>query len=232
MSDARDAMFPRTCPSCGLMVSAGRLFDLCDVCSASVVTCATDGCATCGAPDVDLCVCRLGGPDSFDSARSVFVWAGPVRDIVLALKYSRRWDLARPMGMTMAAAWRLSGFPAASMITCVPLAWRRYLVRGYNQAGLLAAQFAAASGMKDGSGLLARAGGSGSTRGASRATRLELAVGGIMARPGQDLEDARVILVDDVLTTGATAAACAGALKRAGAARVDVVTFARAVGRV
>lgn len=230
LSDVRDAVFAPSCPSCGLMVSPGRLFDLCDACSVSVLPCSTDGCAICGAPDGGACVCRQGGEESFDSARSAFVWAGPVREIVLALKYSRRWDLARPMGMAMAAAWRSSGLPAADIVTSVPLSWRRYMSRGYNQAGLLAAEFCAATGMSDGIGLLGRAGGSGSTRGASREARLARAAGTVHLQTGADLDGAGIILVDDVLTTGATAAECARALKIAGAARVDVVTFARAAG--
>ncbi len=224
-----DSFFPSLCISCGAPVETGGVFDLCGECSALVLPCDSGGCRVCGSPTPGSCVCGLDGSPAFEAARSAFVWAGPVRGIVLALKYSRRWEMARPMGRVMAAAWRAGCLPAPDVVTCVPLSWRRCIGRGYNQAALLAVEFGRAAGLEVDAGLLRRSGPAGSTRGASRAVRLSRATGSITAAGPDVAEGRRVILVDDVLTTGSTASECARVLRAAGAVRIDVVTFARAV---
>lgn len=226
---ALDSFLPAMCPACGSTVNGAELFDLCEACSALVIGCGVDVCARCGSPAEESCICADSGPGGFDAARSAFVWAGPIRGLVLSLKYSRRWELARPMGTVMAATWRQSGLPVPDVVTCVPLGWRRYLSRGYNQAGLLAAGFARAIAAPASVNVLTRGGSFASTRGASRATRIEQVSGAFGIGRHASVSGMRVVLVDDVLTTGATAGECARVLKSAGAARVDVVTFARAV---
>lgn len=222
-----DAFIQPACPSCGRDVEPGRLFDLCESCSQTVLVSPEPACMRCGAPDRDSCICARLEPAS--SARAVFIWAGAIKGIVLSLKYAKRWDSAGGMGMMMAATWLRSGLPGPDMVACVPLRPARFISRGYNQAALLAVGVGRTLGVPVLTDLLRRRGSGRSTRHASRRERVDLVRGAFVTRQPLVVKDRRILLVDDVLTTGATASECAGALLRAGAAHVDVLTFARAV---
>ncbi len=222
-----DAFIQPACPSCGCDVEPGRLFDLCESCSQTVVVSPEPACLRCGAPDQESCICTRLEPAA--SARAVFIWTGAIRGIVLSLKYAKRWDPAGAMGMMMAATWHRSGLSGPDMVACVPLRPARFISRGYNQAALLALGVGRTLGVPVRTDLLRRRGSGRSTRQASRRERVELVRGAFVTRQPLAVKDRRILLVDDVLTTGATASECAGALLCAGAASVDVLTFARAV---
>lgn len=226
-----DSFLPRHCLSCGTALSATSAIDLCPACTREALLCGPDVCSRCGAPSdsPDTCICHDPAFETVDMARSAFAWTGPPRSMVLALKYSRKWELARPMATVMAAVWAASGGGLPDLVTSVPAIPRRFLARGYNQAALLASAFSAISDFPADNFVLIRQGPPQSTRGLGANERRRLAAGSFHVRSGRDVRGRIILLVDDVLTTGATVSDCARALKSAGARRVDVLTFARSV---
>jgi ComF family protein len=152
------------------------------------------------------------------------------RTLVHSLKYQDRTDLAPTMGRWMARAGRdlLEG---ADMLVPVPLHWRRAWRRRYNQSGALARIIARQSRITVKGEVLERVRATEQQIGLSRAQRA-LNVQGAFKVPADrqsEVQGRRVVLVDDVLTSGATADACARALLRARAAQVDLLVFARVV---
>jgi ComF family protein len=156
------------------------------------------------------------------------------RVLVHALKYGDRLDLAPMMGRWMANAGR-ELTAEADLLVPVPLHWRRQWARRFNQSALLAAVVAKLSGRTDGLRVshraLKRVKATAQQVGLARSERA-LNVQGAFRVPAAakaEVAGRRVVLVDDVLTSGATIEACARALLRAGAASVDVLVFARVV---
>lgn len=193
-------------------------------------------CACCGLPfdfQIEagaLCTACLRQRPSFDHARSVFRYDDASRNLILGFKHADRTERARAFGRWLARIGQ-DMCTDADFIVPVPLHWRRLLDRRYNQAALLAMILARETSRKFAPELLVR----------RRATRSQ---GGLRANQRRDnvrnaftinarfrdaLSGTHVILVDDVLTTGATAEYCARSLKKAGVARVDVLTLARVV---
>jgi ComF family protein len=234
---ALDSLLPPLCLTCRVPVLAAGA--QCPDCARRLTLPGGFLCHRCGVPlgggmlaereeGRFLCPgCRESPPD-YDEARAALLYDEGAKALILALKHGRRGDLARWLARRMAfAAPHL--LARAEAVVPVPLHWRRLVARGYNQAALIAAHLARRAGAP----LLPRAlrrwratpmlGGLGA---AERARLLEgvfsvapSAVGRIAGR--------RVLLVDDVLTSGATASACARALKAGGAAAVDVLAAAR-----
>jgi ComF family protein len=159
----------------------------------------------------------------------VRVWAavayeGPARDLVRGLKFRGALGLAETLSSFMASATLLE---SATELVPVPLHPRRRRRRGFNQAGEIAASLSDRVGVPT-VDCLARAGPDRRQMGHDRSARLIGPGGSIVARAGAP---ARPLLVDDVVTTGATLAACARALRHAGAVEVTAVVFARTPGR-
>jgi ComF family protein len=152
------------------------------------------------------------------------------RTLVHALKYQDRTDLAPAMGRWMARAGQ-ELLSEADILVPVPLHWRRGWSRRYNQSGALARIISRQSGVKLASEALRRVRATEQQIGLSRSQRASNVQGAfkVAADRSADIAGRRVILVDDVLTTGATVDACARALLRAKAAAVDVLVFARVV---
>jgi len=167
----------------------------------------------------------------FDRALALGPYDGPIRDLCLSLKYEPNAWLARWLADVLVEAHpELAAEPADSWVVPVPLHWKKHWQRGYNQAEALARSLARRLSLRYRQPLrrltatppLALLG---------RTERARLLRGAFRARPGKSLEGRTVLLVDDILTSGATSGAAARALKRAGAARVVVVVAARAQGR-
>jgi ComF family protein len=152
------------------------------------------------------------------------------RVLVHALKYADRLDLAPIMGRWMANAGRTLT-AEADLIVPVPLHWRRQWARRFNQSALLAEVVGKASGRRVSHGALKRLKATAQQIGLARSERAQNVQGAFWVRPDARIEvvGRRLVLVDDVLTTGATIEACTRALMRAGAASVDVLVFARVV---
>jgi len=229
-----DALLPPQCLGCRAGVDAPG--QLCATCWAGIGFIAAPFCACCGLPfDLDpgpgaLCAACIAEPPDYDRARAVFRYDEASKGLVLRFKHGDRTDAAPAF-----ARWlhRAAGelMDQADLVAPVPLHRWRLLKRRYNQAALLANELAALSGRPVVPDLLVRRRQTPSQGHLSRAERLKNVRGAFAVRPrhAAALAGKRVLLVDDVLTTGATVSAVARALRRAGAARVDVVTLARVV---
>lgn len=169
-------------------------------------------------------------PPAYSRARAAVRYDDVARTLVHALKYQDRTDLAPTMGRWMARAGK-ELLSEADMLVPVPLHWRRGWSRRYNQSGALAKVIARHSGVKMVSEALRRTRATEQQIGLSRKDRASNVQGafGVADERKADIQGRRVVLVDDVLTSGATVDACARALLRAKAAQVDVLVFARVV---
>jgi ComF family protein len=215
-----DLVYPPRCAACGEPVGPGPF---CEVCAGAVDP-VPPGCTRCGLPGPDpACGACLADPPAFDRVLSGALCGGPVADAVHALKYGNRPALARPLGAWLAARAEL---PRGAAVVAVPLSRGRRVARGYDQAALLADALARAAGAPRLRAVLRRTRETppqvGRTR-AERARNVRDAFAATPAARGCDL-----VLVDDVVTTGATVRAAAEALCRAGARSVTVVALARA----
>ena len=170
----------------------------------------------------------IADPPVFDRARAAVLYDEVAREIVQGLKYHDRTELARLVGRMTARAGRdLTG--EAEVIVPMPLHRRRLWTRRFNQAALISLEVGRITGVPVALGALLRVRATRPQVGLGNREREENVRGAFRVAPDERaaIEGRRVVLVDDVLTTGATASAATRALKRAGASRVDVLTFAR-----
>jgi predicted amidophosphoribosyltransferase len=215
-----DLLLPQRC----LVCRAGGA-QLCAACRASLPPLVPPLCERCGAPTawpVARCLECAGRRLDFASARAAVAYDPDVRRVVAAWKEHGLRRLAAEAAAVVAE--RLPR-PEADVLAYVPADGDRRRERGHHPAGRLAAALAVRWQLPC-EPLLVRAAGSRRQRGLPLAERRRNVAGAFAARVAAP---ARVILLDDVYTTGATVGAAARALRRAGAERVDVVTFARAV---
>ena len=193
-------------------------------------------CASCRAPFVNafpldergLCALCRGGLRGFDAAYSFGAYEGALREMLHLFKYGGVKTMAGPLGEFLVAALpRDERFDA---VVPVPLHWLRRRRRGFNQSELLAREIGSHTNLPVW-GALRRARRTSAQAGLSNTARRKNVGGAFLPASAKllrlDLRGKRILLVDDVLTTGSTAAACAAALKRAGAVRVSVLTVAR-----
>ena len=229
-----DLALPNRCVGCRGVIGADGA--LCPACFARLDFITAPLCGRCGLPlpsgagEELSCGACLAQPPRFAAARAALVYGGLARDVVLMLKHADRTDLARPL-----AEWlRRAGAPridSADLVTPVPLHPRRLARRRYNQAGLLAQALAKQCGLPLSPDLLRRIRATPSQGHLNARQRHQNVRGAFAVRPrsAARLKGARVLLVDDVMTTGATLDACAAALLKAGAAAVDALVVARVV---
>ena len=172
----------------------------------------------------------LADPPAYHRARAAVRFDDVARALVHALKYGDRLDLAPIMGRWMANAGR-ELTTEADLLVPVPLHWRRQWARRFNQSAVLADVVAKASGLRLAHGALKRVKSTAQQVGLARSERALNVQGafGVPAVARSQIAGRRLVLVDDVLTSGATIEACTRALLRAGAAGVDVLVFARVV---
>lgn len=229
-----DSLLPPQCMLCHAEVDEpGRI---CADCWPSLAFIAEPLCPTCGTPfaipvpEGLVCGACLRKPPRFARARAAFVYGGGGRELVLRFKRGDRTDLAPGLAglMRQAGAALLA---ECDMIVPVPLHSSRLWRRRFNQAALLAQALGKAGDRPVQLGLLERQRATRSLGHAGRVERRRILAGAIRVAPRQaaDIAGRHILLVDDVLTTGATASACCRALLQAGAASVDVLTLARVV---
>ncbi|MCX2725208.1 ComF family protein [Roseibium salinum] len=228
---ALDFLLPMRCLSCDRRV--GTEDGLCPVCWQKMQFIEKPWCYRLGIPftyDVgeDAWSPRaIASPPVFDRLRSVAFYEGPARDLVLALKFSRRRELAGPMGRWMSRAGK-EFLGEQSLILPVPLRWVRLLSRRFNQAADLAKVIAADCGGQYEPDLLRRRKRTRQQVGLSAKDRHRnvRSAFGIDKERESELQGRHVILIDDVMTTGSTVTACSKTVLAAGAASVNVITFA------
>jgi ComF family protein len=172
----------------------------------------------------------IADPPAYGRARAAVSYDDIARDLVHRLKYGDRLDLATSMGQWMARAGRAL-LDDADAVVPVPLHWRRMWGRRFNQAAALARVVASDSGVPVLTAALRRVRPTSQQVGLSRSARAVNVQGAFAVTQGGKaaIRGKRLVLVDDVLTSGATVDACARALLRAGAHNVDVLVFARVV---
>ena len=208
---------------------------LCPDCWSAIEFLAPPACQRCAYPfeyevaGLTLCAACSTRPPVFDRACAVLRYDAGSRNMLLAFKHADRTDLAPIFGrwLVRAGAELLA---EADLVAPVPLHWTRLWARRYNQAALLGRWAAAEANRPFRPDLLIRRKRTAPQK-AGRAARARNVAGAfsVPARLRQVVEGRRVLLVDDVRTTGATLDACARALKAVGAAGVDVLTLALVV---
>ncbi|MGD1016373.1 MAG: ComF family protein [Roseiarcus sp.] len=230
---ALDALYPPTCIAC--RAATGEADALCPACWRAIRFIERPYCDRLGTPFVEdlgagvLSPQAIADPPAFRRARAVARFEdGPARRLVHRLKYSDRGELARPLGAWMARAGA-DLLAEADAIVPVPLHPFRLWTRRFNQAAALARAIAQRTGKPFEPQALQRVKATRSQVGLSREQRAENVQGAFRASPGAPIRGRRIVLVDDVLTSGATANAAARALLRAGASGVDLLVFARVV---
>jgi ComF family protein len=171
-------------------------------------------------------MCRL-EPRSFRKARAAFPYVASVRECLHALKYAGRRRIASTLGRLASGSLLSGDLDRASAVIPVPLSRRRQRERGFNQAELVARAVSRETGIRLVRRALAKTSERPPQAGLSAAARRKNAAGAYRARLPASLRGKAVLLVDDVMTTGATADAAARALLRGGARAVDVLTLAR-----
>ncbi len=229
-----NAVLPPRCLGCG--ASVDRPGTLCAACWEQVDFLAPPLCRQCGFPfELDpgpesLCGACHARPPAYDRGRSVMAYDAGSRDLLLAFKHADRTEAAPAF-----AAWMARAAPdllaEAEVIVPVPLHRWRLLRRRYNQAALLANALGRHSGTPVAPDVLVRRRNTPSQGNKTSAARRRNVAGAFAVPPrrARRIEGRRVLLVDDVLTTGATLEGCARVLRRAGAAGVDALTLARVV---
>ena len=217
-----DLLYPPRCPGCGRIGVT-----LCAECQSAIEPLSAPICVRCGRPaeTEGLCTTCERTPSHLDRISATAVFAHPLREAIHELKYNNNRTLAQPLGDRMAAFWQERRF-AADLIIPVPLHHSREAERGYNQAALLARVLGSATGVHVTEHVVARRKATRQQALLNAAERRENVKDAFVCRG--DVAGKRIVLVDDVCTTGSTLEACAQALKMAGAESVWAFTLARA----
>jgi ComF family protein len=228
-----DIALPTLCVACREPVAG---VGVCAGCWAKLSFIAQPYCPRLGIPFVYdpgpglLSMEAIADPPAYQRARAAVRYDDVARTLVHALKYHDRTDLAPAMGRWMARAGE-ELLDEADVLVPVPLHWRRGWSRRYNQSGALACVIEKQSGVPVARDVLRRIRPTQQQVGLSRSQRTSNVQGAFKVSPekAHEIQGRRVVLVDDVLTSGATTDACARALLRARAVQVDVLVFARVV---
>lgn len=229
-----ELLLPPQCPCCDTRVEAEGL--LCATCFRRTTFVTAPCCTRCGVPFAaaaqalpgGLCLSCSDTPPLFARARAALRYDSHARTLILPLKYADRPELA----VMLAPHLLRAGEPLlrrADLLVPVPLHRRRLFRRRYNQAALLAVALSNLTGVPTARDLLVRHRATVSLGDKSAAERAEEVAGAFALRPGrrEQLAGRSVVLVDDVMTSGATANACAAVLLEGGAHHVDVLVAAR-----
>jgi ComF family protein len=227
-----DFFFPPLCLVCKRPLASYEKTFLCDSCTDELAFIDSPLCCSCGilftsrAGDDHLCGNCRESPPRFDRARAAAVYAGAIRSAIHQFKYRGGLLFAKHLGQLLAEhGRRFFTVAEVDLIVPVPLHRRRLRQRGYNQSLELARHVGACWGMPVAPAWLLRNRETPQQTALSRQERFRN-VRGAFAWTGPGLGDKRVVLIDDVYTSGATANECAGVLKKSGAGTVEVLTLA------
>ncbi len=229
-----DALLPPRCLGCGALVEEPGT--LCGRCWRGIEFLASPCCAACGypfeyaLPDGTLCAACMWRRPVYDRARAVFRYDAASRQLILGFKHGDRTHAAPAFARWLARAGT-EPLRDTAVIVPVPLHRWRLFRRRYNQSALLAQALGRLTGKKVVPDMLVRRRNTRSQGRLDPPARRRNVRGAFALRPAAagDIDGRRVLLIDDVLTTGATVEACARSLRRGGAAAVDVLTLARVV---
>ncbi|HEY6048531.1 MAG TPA: ComF family protein [Sphingomicrobium sp.] len=225
---ALDFALPPRCAGCGTIVDEVHSF--CSDCWKQIEFLGDGGCAVCGLPlqgtEQRICAVCLAKPPRIARTRSAVAYDDLSRSLAIRLKYGRKVAIARTMARYMAPLVSASD---DALLVPVPLHRTRLWQRGFNQSAPVARELSRLLHLQSSALTLKRVKRTPPLKGMSPLQRRKTVAGAFRVRDKAAISGKTVILVDDVLTTGSTAEACARTLKRAGAARVELVSWARVV---
>jgi len=227
-----DLLYPPHCLACGGDVDVGEA-TLCSGCRDSLTLIDGNACRKCGSPvgehgGTEGCPNCRGGRLNFSSAAAACRYEGLARDLILQFKYGRRIGLSRTLATLMVdVACRRGMAEGTDLVMPVPLHQKKRRERGFNQAGILAERVAESFGCPHVENLLVRVAETRAQTELGRDSRVANVKGAFAVREKTRVAGARVLLIDDVMTTGSTLSECAAVLRRAGAAEVNVLVAAR-----
>lgn len=225
-----DFLLPPLCLNCDSPVTENQT--LCGDCWKAIHFISPPFCARCGAPfdlpvdEGSLCGACLEHPPEYDAGRSAFLYDEASKGLIIRLKHA---DQLHPLPAL--ASWMVRAgeefWGQTDIIVPVPLHRWRLFKRRYNQAALLALEIGRKTGRCVEVDLLQRIRATESQGHKNRKERYTNLIGAFAVKEGRKIEGMRIVLIDDVMTSGATSEACTKVLKKAGAANVFVVTLAR-----
>ncbi|HEV2688118.1 MAG TPA: ComF family protein [Bryobacteraceae bacterium] len=231
-------VFPDDCRICEQPLREISRIPVCRACLAKPEPLAAEYfCVECHAPFLNsfpldaegrCALCRR-GVRGFDRAYSFGFYEGELRELIHLFKYGRIETLAKPLGRLLALA--LPRDQVYDAVVPMPLHWRKRWQRGFNQSALLARELGRRVNVPV-KNALRRVRSTSAQAGLTNAKRRLNVSGAFRPKRAHSLDGKRVLLIDDVMTTGATAASCARALKLAGARQVTLLTVARADRRM
>lgn len=228
--------FPPRCGVCVMLLEADSGGGICPTCTAAMRHVPEPRCIQCGQPFPDSasaehrCMRCLKDPPHFDRVRSVFVYEEPVQSAILDFKFHGRSGLRFFFSETLLTESDILSEAPRRLDAIVPVPLHRFklIERGYNQTALLAEELSRAVGVRVERTGLRKVRRTPPQSSLPREERERSLRGAFQAERGR-FDGRRILMVDDVMTTGATLSECARTLKAAGAARVEAVTVARAL---
>lgn len=230
-----DLFFPPLCHCCKVFIPDAGDVLLCPECLKNISFLTSPLCSSCGTPfgtedgRDHVCGHCLKHPPNHVS-RSATLYAGPIQELIHRFKYGHKVHLSEPLGLLLAGALaQFRAEAAPGLVVPVPLHRKRLRQRGFNQSQLIAAVLAKKWRLPLEVGNLRRVRWTEPQTSMDARERRENVIGAFAVRKVKRVEGQRVLLVDDVFTTGSTLRACAEALTEAGAAEVIAVTVARSV---
>jgi ComF family protein len=223
-----DFALPPRCAGCGAIMAEVHTF--CPECWKQLDFLGNAGCEVCGVPlelaDSHICAGCLARPPRIARMRCAVAYGELSRGLAIRLKYGRKVAVAKTMARYMASLVEVG---EGRLLVAVPLHRTRLWMRGFNQSALVASELSRRLRIPSDPFALSRTRRTPPLKGMSALQRRKAVAGAFKVRDKSAVAGKTVILVDDVFTTGSTADACARTLKRAGAAQVELISWARVV---
>ena len=232
-----DILFPERCLGCGIGLKGRQVISYCQACQQDIRIIQEPYCTTCGKPfdksagESHLCSYCLKNGWHFTRARAVVYYQTPVAEAVKVFKYNGKMYGLETFAALTRQYYLHHPFPEADLILPVPLHPKRLRKRGFNQALVLARKFFPKSKERIDPHVLERHQWTCAQTGLNGGERRRNVKNAFRVRDPEKIKNKKILLVDDVFTTGATVNECARILLKSKAADVEVFTFARAIDR-